>query len=76
MSKDIIKDIAVEGAKATPPVAVVAHQISAGWTLGSALTAITIAYVAAQLGYLLWKWANERDERKARRAAAQQEAQP
>ena len=40
-----------------------------GWTMSHTLTALTIVYVAAQLGYLLWKWRNERAERIAKNAA-------
>ena len=63
---------------ATPPLpigddAVVAHQAANGWTLSHTLTALTILYVAAQLGYLLWKWRNERNERNAKRAAEAQQ---
>ena len=64
--ESIAKAIAVEAAKASPPVAVVAHQISSGWTLSHTLTLLTIVYVGVQLGYLLWKWRNERAERAAR----------
>ncbi len=64
--ESIAKAIAVETAKASPPVAVVAHQISSGWTLSHTLTLLTIVYVGVQLGYLLWKWRNERAERAAR----------
>lgn len=64
--ESIAKAIAVESAKASPPVAVVAHQISSGWTLSHTLTLLTIVYVGVQLGYLLWKWRNERAERAAR----------
>lgn len=71
--ESIAKAIGVETAKASPPVAVVAHQAATGWTLSHTLTALTILYVAAQLGYLLWKWHNERTERNARRAAMEVE---
>ncbi len=64
--ESIAKAIAVETAKASPPVAVVAHQISSGWTLSHTLTLLTIVYVGVQLGYLVWKWRNERAERAAR----------
>lgn len=64
-----MKELLTEGAKSSPPVAVVAHQAANGWTMSHALTALTIVYVAAQLGYLLWKWRNERAERNAQRAA-------
>ncbi|MBD9407245.1 hypothetical protein IB236_18030 [Acidovorax sp. ACV02] len=69
--ESIIKAIGVETAKASPPVAVVAHQAVNGWTMSHTLTALTIAYVAAQLGYLLWKWRNERAERIAKQAACE-----
>lgn len=67
--ESIVKAIGVETVKASPPVAVVAHQVATGWTMSHTLTALTIIYVAAQLGYLLWKWRNESAERKARNAA-------
>ena len=63
-----MKELLTEGAKSTPPVAVVAHQAATGWTLNHTLTALTILYVAAQLGYLVWKWWNERAERTERHA--------
>ena len=64
--ESIAKAIAVESVKASPPVAVVAHQVANGWTLSHTLTALTIIYVGAQLAYLLWKWRNERAERAVR----------
>ena len=67
--ESIAKAIAVESVKASPPVAVVAHQISSGWTLSHTLTLLTIVYVGVQLGYLLWKWRHERAERNAKRDA-------
>ena len=67
--ESIAKAIAVESVKASPPVAVVAHQVANGWTLSHTLTALTIIYVGAQLAYLLWKWRNERAERNAKRNA-------
>ena len=51
---DKMKELLTEGAKSSPPVAVLAHQAATGWTLNHTLTALTILYVAAQLGYLLW----------------------
>ncbi len=56
MTKDVIKDIAVEGAKASPPVAILAASATQGWTLSHALTAITILYVLLQIGWLVWRW--------------------
>ncbi|KRD25635.1 hypothetical protein ASE39_21740 [Acidovorax sp. Root267] len=67
--ESIIKAVGLETAKASPPVAVVAHQAANGWTMSHTLTALTILYVGVQLAYLLWKWRNERAERNAKRAA-------
>ena len=64
-----MKELLTEGAKSSPPVAVVVQQAVNGWTMSHTLTALTIVYVVAQLGYLLWKWRNERADRNARRAA-------
>ena len=69
--ESILKALGIEVAKASPPVAVVAHQAVNGWTMSHTLTALTIVYVAAQLGYLLWKWRNERAERIAKQAACE-----
>lgn len=73
--ESIVKAMGVEAAKASPPVAVVAHGAANGWTLSHTLTALTILYVAAQLGYLLWKWRNERNERNERKAKRSAEGQ-
>lgn len=67
--ESIIKAVGLETAKASPPVAVVAHQAANGWTMSHTLTALTILYVGVQLAYLLWKWRNERAERNAKNAA-------
>lgn len=56
MSKDLMKDIAAESAKASPPVAVVTASATQGWTINNTLTAITIAYVLLQIGWLVWRW--------------------
>lgn len=72
--ESIIKVVGIEAAKASPPVAVVAHQATHGWTMSHTLTALTIAYVAAQLAYLIWKWRHERAERAAKTAASEGQA--
>lgn len=69
--ESILKAIGVEAAKASPPVAVVAHQAANGWTMSHTLQALTIVYVGVQLGYLLWKWLNERQDRNAKRNACE-----
>ncbi|CAB5719246.1 Uncharacterised protein [Delftia tsuruhatensis] len=64
----IVKTAAVEGAKAAPPVTVVAANVASGWTMTHAATALTILYVLLQAAYLLWRWRNEREDRRARQA--------
>ncbi len=56
MTKDVLKDIAQEGAKASPPVAMVTALHTSGWTMGDTLTAATIVYVVLQIGWLIWRW--------------------
>lgn len=56
MSKEIIKDVVIEGAKATPPLAVVAHQAANGWTINHTVAALTIVYLLLQIGWLVWRW--------------------
>lgn len=41
------------------PVAGVATAGAAGWGVQEWMYAATIAYVALQAGYLLWKWRRE-----------------
>ncbi|MBU1350627.1 MAG: hypothetical protein KJ856_22510 [Gammaproteobacteria bacterium] len=60
MSKEMIKDIAMEGAKASPPVAVVGTSIAKGWaegwTINHTVAALTIVYLLLQIGWLVWRW--------------------
>lgn len=56
MTKDLMKDIATESAKASPPVAVVTASATQGWTMNNTLTALTICYVVLQIGWLVWRW--------------------
>ena len=56
MSKEVIKDLAIEGAKATPPIAVVGTSIAQGWTINHAVAALTIVYLLLQIGWQLWRW--------------------
>ncbi|WP_373784400.1 hypothetical protein [Delftia acidovorans] len=75
----IVRTAAVEGAKAAPPVTVVATNVANGWTMTHTATALTILYVVLQVIYLLWRWSNERENRRARQAqelAAACEARP
>ena len=56
MSKEMVKEIAMEGAKATPPVAVVTTSMASGWTMNDTVMTLTIAYLLLQIGWLLWRW--------------------
>ena len=64
----IVKAAAVEGAKAAPPVTVVAANLANGWTMTHTVTALTILYLLLQAAYLVWRWSNERDYRRAKLA--------
>ena len=64
----IVKTAALEGAKAAPPVTVVAANVANGWTMTHTATALTIIYVLLQAAYLVWRWSNERDDRRAKLA--------
>jgi nicotinamide riboside transporter PnuC len=64
----IVRTAALEGAKAAPPVTVVATNVANGWTMTHTATALTILYVVLQVIYLLWRWSNEREDRRARQA--------
>lgn len=66
----IVRTAVVESAKAAPPVTVVATSAANGWTMTHTATALTILYVLLQVIYLLWRWSNEREDRRARQAAA------
>lgn len=56
MTTPILKDIAAESAKASPPVAVITASATQGWNLSHTLTAITICYVLLQIAWLLYRW--------------------
>lgn len=64
----IVRTAVVESAKAAPPVTVVATSAANGWTMTHTATALTILYVLLQVIYLLWRWRNEREDRRARQA--------
>lgn len=67
MRDEIVAAVSGATAKAAPPIAV-AGAITAGMSVDRAVVWLTAMYVAAQLGYLLWRWVHEwrkkRDERK------------
>lgn len=51
--------IAGEGLKAAPPVTVTAWAWMSGLTLNEIVALATLAYIALQIGYLVWKWIRE-----------------
>ena len=53
------QDIAQEAAKAAPPVAVTGWAWVHGLTISDAVALATLAYIALQAGYLVWKWVRE-----------------
>lgn len=56
MAREVIKDALVEGAKATPPVAVVGTSIAQGLTINTVVGTLTIVYLLMQIGWLAWRW--------------------
>ncbi|MBF5003358.1 hypothetical protein G7047_29295 [Diaphorobacter sp. HDW4A] len=56
MSKEMIRDIAVESAKASPPVAVVTTSVAQGWSINATVGTLTIVYLLLQIGWLLYRW--------------------
>lgn len=58
MRDEIAATVGAATAKTAPPVAV-ASAIASGLSVDRAVVWLTAMYVAAQLGYLLWRWARE-----------------
>jgi hypothetical protein len=56
MTPELKIDLASEAQKAAPPIAVVAAKHVAGLSLNDWVMIATLAYIALQAGYLLWKW--------------------
>lgn len=52
-------DIAQEGLKAAPPVAVSASVWMGGLTLNEVVLLATLGYIGLQAAYLIWKWVRE-----------------
>ncbi len=56
MSEKMLKDIAGEAVKASPPIAVVGTSIAADWTINHTVAALTIVYLLLQIAWLIWRW--------------------
>lgn len=66
MSKEMMKEIAGEAAKASPPVAVVGTSLAQGWTINHVVAALTIVYLLLQIGWLLWRWNRQANGQEVR----------
>jgi hypothetical protein len=53
------QEIAQEVGKAAPPVAVTTLAFMQGLTINEVVALATLAYIALQAAYLLWKWWRE-----------------
>jgi hypothetical protein len=53
-----------EAVKSTPPVAVAGSAWLFGMTLTDLVALATLAYIALQAGYLIWKWWREFNRRR------------
>jgi len=60
-------DITTQAAKSAPPVLVSLIAFIAEWSLNNVIGAVTLLYLLLQIGYLLWRWRNERKDRRAAR---------
>ena len=73
MSQQVMHDVAVEGAKVTPP-ALVTGAMFFGMTPNELVAVATLVYLALQIGLLFFKYRDEfrrwRQERKVKREAA------
>jgi hypothetical protein len=57
-------EIAQEGLKSAPPVVVTSVAWMSGLTLTDIVALATLAYIALQAGYLIWKWWREFNRRR------------
>jgi hypothetical protein len=63
--RENVKQVIVqETAKAAPPVMVTAWAWTHGLTLTDLVALATLAYIALQAGYLIWKWWREFNRRR------------
>jgi len=60
-------DITTQAAKSAPPVVVSLIAFAAELSLNNVIGAVTLLYLVLQVGYLIWKWRNERKDRQAAR---------
>jgi len=62
-------EIVSQAAKAAPPVVVSTAAFLGDFSLNNAIGVLTMLYLVLQVGYLLWKWRTEREDRKVARKA-------
>jgi len=53
------QELAAEGARAIPPVTVVAATVT-GWTLNDWVLVLTVVYLVLQIGRLIYLWFREK----------------
>jgi hypothetical protein len=56
MSKQLTAEVGNEAIKASPPIAVVGATTMSGMTLQDWVLVATLAYIALQAAWLVWKW--------------------
>lgn len=61
---DMVRDVVSQVRNAAPPITVSVMTTIGGFTLNEWVAVATLVYIAAQTGYLLWRW--WRDWLKAR----------
>lgn len=73
MSQQVMHDVAVEGAKVTPP-AVITGAMFFGLTPNELVAVVTLIYLALQIGLLFFKYRDEFRRWRQERKQKQQEA--
>jgi len=63
-------DITTQASKSAPPVLAWLIAFFAEWSLNNLIGVCTLVYLLLQIGFLLWKWRNERRDRRAARQPA------
>lgn len=59
MNQEMVNAAGAAAAKSAPPLAVVAASVGGAIDMTFLVGAATLIYLAAQIGYLVWKWRKE-----------------
>lgn len=62
--RELANEVGTAAAKVAPPITVAAASVT-GWGVQDWMYAVTIAYVALQGAYLVWKWLREARKRES-----------